>query len=79
MKSWTDRLPAAVYCRLCNCRSIKADIKTLTDARWAAMRDAGKDKDGFTKEDALVEVLELLESNTQGFDLTQDEYSKLCS
>ena len=43
------------------------------------MRDAGKDKEGFTKEDALVEVLELLESNTQGFDLTQDEYSELCS
>ena len=77
-KKWTDRLPAEVYNRLCNCRSYKADIETLTNAKWAEMQDAGKDKEEFTKEDALVAVLELLDSNGQDIDLTTDEYNDFC-
>ena len=42
------------------------------------MQDAGKDKEGFTKEDALVAVLELLDSNGQDIDLTTDEYNDFC-
>ena len=74
---WTDKLESGVYERLCNCRSRKSDIEPLTNAKWAAMKEAGKDKQGFTKEDALVAVLEMLDCNGQCFDLTVDEYNEL--
>ncbi len=77
-KKWTDILPTDVYNRLCNCRSYKTDIETLTNAKWTAMQYAGKDKEGFTKEDALVAVLEVLDSNGQEFALTTDEYNDFC-
>jgi len=41
------------------------------------MKEQGKDKLGFTKEDALISVLELLDCNSQFFDLTTDEYKEL--
>lgn len=77
MKKWTDYLSNDVYTRLANCRSTKSDLNELVNAKWRSMREHGKDKQGFTKEDALVSVLELLDSNGQYFDLTTDEYQDL--
>ncbi len=75
---WTKHLNAEVYTRLCNCKSLKSDIKYLVNAKWLSLKQAGKDKEGFSKEDALVSVLELLDCNGQFFELTQDEYAELC-
>ena len=72
-KSWTDSLAQDVYQRLANCRSLKSDILPLAQAKWAAI----KNKKGFTKEDALVAVLELLDSNGAVFGLTQTEYDDI--
>lgn len=74
---WTDRLSNDVYARLCNCRSRKSDIPELVNAKWADFRAKGKDKQGFTKEDAVIDILELLDSNSQDIDLTRDEYDEL--
>lgn len=74
---WTDHLPADVYTRLCNCRSRREDIETLVNTRWWYMKETGKDKEGFTKEDALVYILDLLDSNSQYIDLTRVEYDAL--
>ena len=43
------------------------------------MQSKGKDKQGFTKEDALVNILEWLDSNNQWWlaDLTIEEYDEL--
>lgn len=76
-KRWTDSLPADVYNRLCNCHSRRSDIETLVNVKWAAMVVAGKKDAGFTKEDALVSILDLLDSNGQFFDLTRAEYDAL--
>lgn len=77
---WTDYLKNDVSERLGNCRSLKSDLPDLVNAKLASFKQAGKDKKGFTKEDALVSVLELLECNGQDFgaDLTVDEYNELC-
>ena len=77
MIKWLKYLDDDVANRLGNCSSLKSDIEPLTNAKWRAMREAGKDQEGFTKEDALVSVLELLDCNGQDFDLTCDEYSEM--
>lgn len=79
MASWTDRLPGEVYGRLCNCKNRKEDLPVLVNAKWAWLKEQGKDKEGFTKEDALVQVLELLDCNGQWVlaDLSKDEYDEL--
>ncbi len=77
-KHWTDKLPSDVYSRLCACRSMRSDLSTLVNVKWAFMIEAGKRDDGFTKEDALVSVLELLDCNDQFFDLSRGEYDALC-
>lgn len=77
--AWTDNLDGEVLTRLCNCRSRKSDIESLVNAKWLSMVEAGKDKRGFTKEDALVDVMDLLDCNGQFFDLTADEYQELCT
>jgi hypothetical protein len=41
------------------------------------MREKGKDREGYTKEDALVCVLDLLDCNSQYIDLTRAEYDAL--
>lgn len=74
MKHWTDKLPEDVYSRLCNCRSRRSDLTTLVDVKWAVMVSVGKKAAGFTKEDALVSILDLLDCNGQFFDLSQAEY-----
>lgn len=78
MSRWTDYLPEAVYVRLCNCRTIKTDLPTLVNAKWHDFVERGKDKAGFTKEDALISVLELLDCNSCVVEITKDEYRDLC-
>ncbi len=72
-KKWTDLLEEGVSVRLAECRSRKSDILPLAQAKWATIKD---DPD-FTKENALVQVLELLDCNSQFFDLTRDEYDDI--
>ena len=72
-KKWTDLLEEGVCVRLAECRSRKADILPLAQAKWATIKN---DPD-FTKEDALVQVLELLDCNSKFFDLTRDEYDNI--
>lgn len=76
---WTDRLSSEVYTRLCECRSTKEDLPVLVNAKWAFFKDEGKDKKGFTKEDALLSILELLDANGLSIpsDLTREEYDEL--
>lgn len=76
-KSWTDNLPTDVCNRLCECRSLRSDIKILVNVKWASMVAEGKKEQGFVKEDALVYVLDLLDSNGQFIDLTRGEYDAL--
>lgn len=78
MKKWTERLGNDVYNRLCHCCTKIQDLPELVNAKWAQYRVEGKDKKGFTKEDALIDVLELLDCNGIIFDLTVDEYENLC-
>lgn len=77
-KKWSDNLTNDVYVRLCDCRTIKADLPELVNAKWLFYKENGKADQGFTKEDALIAVLELLDCNSCYFDLTTDEYNKLC-
>ena len=74
---WTDNLQNDVRERLEACRTRRADIAPLTDVRWAAMKEQGMKEKGYTKEDALVFVLELLDCNSIHFDLTKEEYEDL--
>ena len=79
IKSWTELLPDNVYNRLCNCCTHKADIPVLLDARWQWAQDTDRDKQGYTKEDCLIYVLELLDSNglEDITDLTSIEWENL--
>lgn len=77
-KHWTDNLAEDVRMRLGECRTRKTDIPALVAAKWLSYKESGKAEKGFTKEDALVDVLELLDCNSCFFDLTEDEYSALC-
>lgn len=78
IKSWTELLPYNVYNRLCNCCTHKADIPILLDARWQWAQDTGH-YNGYTKEDMLVDILDLLDCN--GLDsvteLTMEEWRSL--
>ena len=78
-KHWTDKLPGDVRTRLYECRSKREDLPTLLNVKWAYMKETGKDREGFTKEDALVSILDLLDSNGQWLlaDLTRAEYDAL--
>lgn len=73
IKVWTDLLDFEAWERLANCRSQKKDILSLAQARWAFI----KGKKNYCKEDALVYVLELLESNNCDYDLSTDEYKEI--
>ena len=77
LKKWTEYLEAAVYTRLCECRNIRSDLSKLVNARWLYYKEIGKDTQGYTKEDALVDILDILDSNSQYIDLTQEEYNAL--
>lgn len=71
-----DRLPSEVYERLCACRNVKSDIPIMVNVKWQIMKERGLDAKGYTKEDALVSILELLDANSQYYDLTKDEYNE---
>ena len=71
-----DRLPSEVYERLCACRNVKSDIPIMVNAKWQIMKERGLDAKGYTKEDALISILELLDANSQYYDLTEDEYNE---
>ena len=80
-ENWIDHLMSIntdVYTRLAECCIRKDDIPTLVNAKWAFYKKMGKDKKGFTKEYALVSILEHLDCNGQYYDLTRDEYIELC-
>lgn len=72
VKTWTEALPEEVYNRLCNCTTIRSDLSILFKTKWNF-----KKKTGIDKEDVLISILELLESNNRDFDLTKEEYSEL--
>ena len=72
-RRWTDLLTEEIYNRLANCRSIKKDIIPLTQAKWNSIKENGR----FTKEDALIFVLELLDCNGCEFDISTDEYNEI--
>lgn len=74
-QKWIDLLNEDVYERLCNCCSRKSDILPLTQAKWSFF----KDKKDYDKEQALAEVLELLDCNSQFFDLSATEYGNILS
>lgn len=74
---WTSYLSTEVRNRLYNCKTIKSDLKELVDAKWRAYIESGKNINGYTKEDALVSVLELLDCNSCYFDLDREEYDEL--
>ena len=78
MKKWTEHLEAEVYTILCECRNLRSDLPLLVNALWLFYKETGKDTQGFTKEDALVDILDQLDSNSQYIDLTHDEYNELC-
>lgn len=75
---WIDYLPHAVYIRLANCQTTTGDLPTLLDAKWRWAQDTGH-YNGCTKEDLLVDILDLLDCN--GLDcvteLTQEEWDAL--
>lgn len=76
---WQKYLQPDVYYRLCNCRTIRADLGNLVNAKWLFYQESGKVEDGFTKEDALISILEFLDANSCCFELSRDEYNELCS
>jgi len=75
--NWTRHLRSEVYERLCNCQTTKEDIQELVNAKWLSYKESGKNREGLTKEDALVEILDHLDANSQYLDLTRDEYDAL--
>ena len=77
MSHWMNRLPGDVLNRLAACHTIRKDLPILVGAKWYAMKEAGKDKSGFTREDALISVLELCDANGRYFDLSREEYDEL--
>lgn len=72
---WTEYLPDNVLQRLANCNTIKSDLPVLIDARMKWYKATGKDN--FTREDALVFVLDLMSCNSQDVELTKEEYEAL--
>lgn len=74
-----DMLDFDVCERLGNCSNTKEDLPHLVNTRWMWMKSKGKDKEGFTKEDALVDILEWLDSNGQWelANITREEWDAL--
>lgn len=74
-KKWTDGLSNGVYTRLCECRTIKSDLAELVKCKYAYSEYSPSII--YTKEDALIYVLELLDANGIEIDMTLDEYRDL--
>jgi hypothetical protein len=77
--SWLSFVPEDIYNRLCACKNKKEDLPVLVNAKWKWMQKEGKDKEGYTKEDAVVEVLETLSENSQWqlANISNDEWDEL--
>ena len=75
---WTEYLPCAVYVRLGECRTRKSDLPILLNAKWRWAQDTGH-YNGYTKEDILVDILDLLDCNGLGSvtELTIEEWRNL--
>lgn len=77
-KHWTDYLSHNVYMRLAQCQTTKGDLPILLNAKWQWAQDTGR-YSGYTKEDFLVDILDLLDCN--GLDnvteLTIEEWRSL--
>ena len=76
--SWLDYLPYNVRLRLAQCQTTKGDLSILLDAKWQWAQDTDH-YSGYTKEDLLDDILELLDCN--GLDdvivLTMEEWRNL--
>ena len=76
--TWFNYLPYNVRLRLVECRTTKTDLPILLDAKWQWAYDTGR-YNGYTKEDILVDILDLLDCN--GLDsvteLTIEEWRNL--
>lgn len=79
---WTNSIPLDVYMRLCDCQTTKEDLPILVKAKWSHTDKEpthGAFKGPYTKEDALIDILEMLDCN--GLDnvteLTQEEWEEL--
>lgn len=74
--TWTDYLPRNVFNRLASCLTTRGDIPILVWAKWQHAQDTGKST---TKEDCLIDILELLECNglENVTELTQEEWDEL--
>ena len=64
-----ETLTSEQYNRLCECRSLKADILPIAKAY--------KIERGYDPEQALITALEHLDANGQFFDLASEEYMDL--
>ena len=76
--SWLDYLTYSVRLRLAQCQTTKDDLSILLDAKLQWEQDTGH-YSGYTKEDLLVDILDLLDCN--GLDsvteLTVEEWRNL--
>ena len=70
-KKWTDYLSEEVYIRLCGCRTIKADIPELVESKWKSIAYP------YTKEDALISIIDLVYMNDCFIELTTEEWDEL--
>ena len=64
-------LSSAQYERLCDCKSLRADIPAIARCFMLARN--------LEPEDALVAALEHLDCNSQSFDLSREEYDETVS
>ena len=79
MKKWTEYLENEVYQRLANCRTISSDVEKLVNAKFMSYKENGKIEKGYTKEDALIEILDLLDCNNVFIDLSREDYDRIIS
>ena len=70
-KKWTDYLSEEVYVRLCECRTIKADNTEKEESKWKTMEYP------YTKEDALIWIIDLVYMNDCFIELTTEEWDEL--
>lgn len=68
-----------VWLRLADCKNIKEDLPILVNIRWEWLKLKGKDIEGSTKEDALIQIFDLLDANSQYYltDVSEEEYEEL--
>lgn len=76
--NWIEYLPPDVSSRLASCCNTKEDVPILVDARWRWIKE-NRPNEGFIKADAVVDVFEWLDSNSQYYlcDVSQEEYDEL--